>query len=237
MSGLCRNSKKAWFAGWHTPNRTSGNPNGTLAPASFMLPIVGGGLSSYNEISGLGNINSANLAGGLNAISALTGSGDITTALGALVVSAIAALVGSGDITSASMVGKLEAIANLAGSGNLSGAIGALAGLVASLSGSGSVSSATPYATGAMGANIRGYSDLTPEGLRDAVWRALSASYNEAGTMGNKLNSAASGGIDYAALAAAILAAAAIDPIASNVKQVNDTDINGSGTSGDPWGP
>lgn len=211
-------------------------PNGHLSPSAWVLAKTAGGLSSRNVILGDGSFISSG-ALGVNAEAPLSGAGDITLADMQLVVSAIAALLGAGYINTPELLGKLEAAASLAGSGNLSGAIGALAGLVASLSGVGTVSSATPYASGSMGANIRGYSDLTPEGLRDAVWRALSASYNDAGTMGNKLNSSASGGIDYAALAAAILAAAAIDPIASNVKQVNDLDIDGSGTSGDPWGP
>jgi hypothetical protein len=38
-------------------------------------------------------------------------------------------------------------------------------------------------------------------------------------------------------IAAAILAAAQITPIHSNIKAVNDADIAGSGTSADPWGP
>jgi hypothetical protein len=40
-----------------------------------------------------------------------------------------------------------------------------------------------------------------------------------------------------AAIASAVLAAAALDPIASNVKEVADTAVTGSGTEGDPWGP
>jgi hypothetical protein len=35
---------------------------------------------------------------------------------------------------------------------------------------------------------------LSPQSLAAAVWQALSAEYNDAGTMGNKLNSAASAG-------------------------------------------
>lgn len=45
------------------------------------------------------------------------------------------------------------------------------------------------------------------------------------------------GGIDYAALAQAILAAAQATPIHSNVKQVNGTSLAGTGGNGDPWRP
>jgi hypothetical protein len=58
--------------------------------------------------------------------------------------------------------------------------------------------------------------------------------------MGQKLNLAGSGGVDNDALAAAVWAymTRTLTGIAdANIKQVNDIDIDGSGTSGDPWGP
>lgn len=39
------------------------------------------------------------------------------------------------------------------------------------------------------------------------------------------------------AIAAGVLAAALTTPIRSNVKQVNDVDVNGTGATGDEWGP
>lgn len=53
-------------------------------------------------------------------------------------------------------------------------------------------------------ANIRGYGDLTPEGLRDAVWSAILTNYPDSGTAGNTLALAGSGGVDYTALANAV---------------------------------
>jgi len=38
-------------------------------------------------------------------------------------------------------------------------------------------------------------------------------------------------------IAAAILAAAQATPIHSDIKKVNSVTVDGSGTSGDPWGP
>jgi hypothetical protein len=55
-----------------------------------------------------------------------------------------------------------------------------------------------------MFANITGESALSPQNLAAAVWQALAAQYNDPGTMGNKLNLAASGGVDYDALAQAV---------------------------------
>lgn len=169
MTGLVRNTRKAWFAGWHTPTRLSGNPNGYLAPASFMLPIVAGGVSSYKNISGTGSVT-GNAAAGLNASASCTGSGDISSAVAQLVVSAIAALSGSGSLT-ADLTGQLQAAAALAGSGTVAAVVQALASLQAGLSGTGTIT-ATGRGVGSVAADIRGYSDLTPEGLRDAVWAA-----------------------------------------------------------------
>jgi hypothetical protein len=227
--GMIRNTYESF-------SDAAARPYGHLSPSAWVLPKIGGGMSSVNYIQGAGAFAGSG-AEGLNAESSILGTGEITTANMQLVVSAIASLVGSGDITGAEMLGKLEAAASLAGSGNLSGAIGALAGMLADLVGSGGVSSATPYATGSMSATLRGYSDLTPEGLRDVVWNAILSQYPTSGTAGNALSLASSGGVDYNALAAAILAAAAADPIAANIKEVNSIAVDGAGTEADPFGP
>lgn len=44
-------------------------------------------------------------------------------------------------------------------------------------------------------------------------------------------------GLTPSGIAAAVLAAAQSDPIHSNVKEVHDTAVTGSGTTVDPWGP
>ena len=51
------------------------------------------------------------------------------------------------------------------------------------------------------------------------------------------ISTSGSTGPSAADIAAAILAAAQITPIWSNIQQVNTISIDGSGTSGDPWGP
>lgn len=42
---------------------------------------------------------------------------------------------------------------------------------------------------------------------------------------------------DIAAIAAAVLSAAAAAPIAADVQRVRGQALEGTGTSGDPWGP
>jgi len=96
------------------------------------------------------------------------------------------------------------------------------------------------------------------EDIAQSIWNSTASKYNYANTMGNKLNAAGSGGVDYTALgvavwnsvtrtltsgggsaptAAEIVSAieAAVVPV--NIKQVNDVTIKGVGAVGNEWGP
>lgn len=48
------------------------------------------------------------------------------------------------------------------------------------------------------------FTELSPENLARSVWEAIASEYNDVGTMGNKLNTASSGGVDMNALAQAV---------------------------------
>ena len=61
-----------------------------------------------------------------------------------------------------------------------------------------------PYAVGNMVGFALPYTELSPQSLANAVWQAPAAESNLAGTMGNKLNTASSGGVDLEALAEAV---------------------------------
>jgi hypothetical protein len=93
-----------------------------------------------------------------------------------------------------------------------------------------------PYATGSLVADITGQSELSPQSLAAAVWSALAAQFNDAGTMGQKLNAAASGNIDYNTLADAIIAAMNASPPDVNIARINGLDVDGDGTEANPWG-
>lgn len=178
-------------------------PGGYYPSYAWMIPQKSGGIGSGAQIIGAASA-SVNLAGGVNGQASLSGSGGITSATAGLIVSLVANLTGSGTISSSDLRGFLELVASISGSSGLAVTAGALAWASAAVSGGGDITTATPYATGALSANIKSYGDLTPEGLRDAVWNSIAASYNTTGTMGQKLNSAASGGIDYHALGLAV---------------------------------
>ena len=235
--------------------QTSATPSGYRPPYSWVLPVKPGELASVNNLTG-GSSVALSMAAGVNGDATLTGAGSITQATGQLVISMVATLAGTGTVAAADLRGYLNAVATLSGAGSLTGPLRALAWLQSAVAGSGTISNATPYATGTLAATIRGYSDLTPEGIRDKVWDALLANYQTTGSAGKALAAASSGGVDYNALAQAvwtyldraltenpgittaeIVTALQATVIPVNVKQINGTAVGGSGTEGAPWGP
>lgn len=61
-----------------------------------------------------------------------------------------------------------------------------------------------PYAIGSMVGNALPYTELSPQSLASAVWSAPATENNQSGSMGSKLNTASSGGVDLDALAEAV---------------------------------
>lgn len=245
-----RGDMRNWFCGGHAPANIAGTPYGYLAPASWRLPMKPGALGATGRtLEGSGTVASATAQSGYNIDAEITGSGgvDNVSAIG-LIVSMAAVITASGGISSATTQALATMVAGLTGSGSVSATAQGLAELGAALTGSGSVN-ANNTALMDIAAQIRGYGDLTPEGIRDTVWSALLSQYQADGTAGKTLSVAGSGGVDYDALwasmpaalkeslAAYVLAAAQVDPISANIKEVNDTTIDGAGTAGDPWGP
>jgi hypothetical protein len=218
-------------------NSRASIPDGTRHPVAWVMPRVAGGLSARNTIIGSGSL-AATAQSGQNIAATLTGSGGISGPIG-LIVTIAATITGSGGVSSATTQALATLVATLSGTGNITAAAAGLAALQATLTGSGSVT-ANNTALAQLGATIRGYGDATAEGIRDAVWAAAAAENNAAGTMGQKLNLAGSGGVDNDALAAAVWAhvTRTLTGITNaNVQQVNGQNIDGTGTELDPWGP
>lgn len=170
----------------------AGLPVGYLHPASWSMPIKPGYLSSRNNLTGSGTIVASALAVKL-AEADLTGDGDLA-AIGSLIVQALADLEGSGTISDAGIQAFLAAVANLTGSGTINAAsLLGLGALLASLSGSGTTAGSTASGIGELTADlvVTG-TGLTTSNVGQAVWAAIAASNNVAGTMGEKLNDAGS---------------------------------------------
>lgn len=165
-------------------------PSGYYSPGWVVQPLQSGGMSSFLALTGEGDLSASVLAVRL-ALADLTGSGDLT-AEGSLVVQLVAALVGSGTITNADVQAFLAAVAALSGSGTISAATATgLGELLSALTGSG-LAAGTFTGIGELSADIVSFGALTVEGMREAVWSAAAASYDEPGTMGEKMNDAGS---------------------------------------------
>jgi len=222
-------------------------PDGCRHPVAWVMPQKPGGLSSRNSVIGSGAA-SGPAQSGYNIDANITGDGGVSSAPLGLIVMIAATITASGGISSATTQALATLVASITGSGSVAATAQGLADLGAVLTGAGSVT-ANNSALMDITANIVSYGDLTPEGIRDTVWNAILAGYQGDGTAGKALSTAGSGGVDYDALwasmpaatreaiAAAILAAAEVDPIHANVKQVNDIEVTGTGTELDPWNP
>lgn len=170
--------------------KRDGFPTGTNPPYSLVMGDKGALLSATTTISGTSS-NTFSMAMGLAAQSAITGSGTISGSL-SLVIQLACNILASGTV-SASLVGKLEMASALAASGDITASLNLIAYCVSELTGSGTVSG-TFKGNASLSADISSSSTLSPENLAAAVWNSIAASFNTAGTMGNKLNSAASAG-------------------------------------------
>lgn len=166
----------------------SGFNNGYSGPSAWSQPPKAGGLSSSGSVRGAGALSAA-IAGGKNASAVLTGSGGLT-AVGQLIVSLAATIGGAGGISTANLRAYLQMAATLSGSGGVSGALTGKGNMVAGVSGSGGVAG-TATAKGVLAAliTVTG-AGLTTSNVGPAVWAALAAINNVAGTMGEKLNNA-----------------------------------------------
>lgn len=153
--------------------KTSGVPNGYRHPGAWLLPVKAGGMSSFNGLIGEGAITDADAWLVKLAEADLSGSGALS-AVGGLIVQALADLTGSGEISSASLQAFLQAVASISGAGGLSSTVATGFGeLVAAVTAFGTAGGAVLTGTGELAANIVAYGDLTPEGIRDAVWKYI----------------------------------------------------------------
>lgn len=259
--------KPQLFASFYTPDtampdldKSAFNHGYNTHSAWFLAPKSGGVASTLN-IEGTGTVSGSLLAVKLFE-AALTGDGGIT-AIGSLIVQAIAALSGSGGVTDAQVNAFLAAVANLSGSGGVTTAnLTGLGDAVAAIFGSGTAagSTATGIAEAIAALTVTG-TGLSTANVGQAVWAALAAANNTAGSMGEKLNDAGAAGNPWAALLAAnndpgtfgelvqllettldlvksktdSLTFTVAGQVDSNVQSMNDAEVIGTGISTDLW--
>lgn len=145
-------------------------PDGYYTPHGWLLPRKAGALRA-GGISGTGGAT-ALAQSGYNIDASIAGAGGIPGCDLGLIVSIAATLIASGGISSAQVDALASMVAIITGSGDITATGAGLADLGAALLGSGAVS-ATNTALMDIAATVVGYGELTPEGLRDAVWNAV----------------------------------------------------------------
>lgn len=253
-------------ANWNKPGmmRSRGNltlstlwkydavPSGQMAGRAFLAPQTAGRIVARAPFG---------LSGSAVGALGLPGAASANFAINA---SAVGGLIAGGVASCTITISGSAAIAGLAAgsaSGTLTVSASAIAGATAwgIAAGAFSVSAtAVAYGRGYAVASTVDNSVLTPATITAAVWSAVAADYAVAGSMGSKLNSAASGGVDYAALGAAVwasvsrtltagaapdttaianavLAALNATTIPVDTKKMNGATILGDGTTGNKW--
>lgn len=173
--------------------KRDGFPTGTNPPYSLVLGDKGALLSSSNTTNGVGSMTSGMAMGRAIASTDLNGSGTVSAANLSLIIQlACTDLLGSGTL-SASMSGLVQLASTLAGVGEITSALQLLAFVASNLTGTGAIT-ATLRGTATLEAEITPFTTLSPENLAASVWNSVAASFNSSGTMGEKLNNAASAG-------------------------------------------
>jgi hypothetical protein len=190
MTGAMRNIESGWQSVSGQTN-AMGIPSGYLHPSCWMMPQKGGALSSRfimtttsGTVTGTTNI-------GQQVTAALT-STTVVAGTAQLIVAITAAL--SSAITNAgTMTGVANATAALTSGTSVTAALTALGNLVAGITTSDAIAGSMG-ATGSMTADITSFSELSPENLAIAVWNALIANFQAAGSTGAALSAAGSAG-------------------------------------------
>lgn len=234
-------------------NKLASVPSGKRHPNVWLMPKEGGAISSYKRtnmrIDGYAVAEMGLPRGGASSIvfSGNAVGGSIVSATGTATISinGTAAIVATLNTTGSATIiidgsAVLDAIASITGQTTIT------------VNGRSSI-----MALGYMTGTTVETGELTPAGIATAVWAAIAASNNASGTMGAKLNTASSGGVDLDALAqavweyatrnlstspptaeqvaAAILDAAQATPIHADTRKMNGATVNGDGSSGNLW--
>lgn len=177
-------------------------PSGNIAPSAFIMPIKSGAISSYTLSNGVITPN-VDLIPAYNLEASASASITVTNAQLDQIVSAVA----NGTATISVVNAILAGAATLQANGTLTLTSNADAGAIFSVTAdaNGVISAnVTISALANMEAEAGGPTPLSPEGLAQAVWDSVAVDNNEVGTMGNKLNTASSGGVDVESIAVAV---------------------------------
>ena len=218
----------------------AGIPYGHLAPSSWLLPVKPGGMSSSRFAE-------AKVSASASGVMGMPASGAASFSIGA---AAEAQLIANGSGSAGfgvSATGTLSASLNASGTASFSVSATASPGALANVGCHAAFSFAStasalplndasplrggsasftitgtlvPYAVGIMSGSTVDNTTLTSTAIAGAVWQAAAAEFADTGTMGAKLNTASSGGVDYATLADTVWQHQGADTLALQLAEV-----------------
>lgn len=200
--------------------QTAANPPGGYIPGVYQPPILAGEMSMRSDSSGT-------LAGNLLPTKAMTidmtGSGDLN-ATAALAIAMQCAMAGSGTM-SATIEGRGNIEMDMTGSGDMSADMTAIANATIAMLGTGDLEAAIlAYGNMSIDITVTG-TGLSTANVGQAVWSALAAANNDAGTMGEKLNDAGSASNPWTEVIESGLTAAQILRLIAAATQGNATGL------------
>lgn len=178
--------------------------NGYVHPYSWSIAQISGGLASYKALNANISTTDALLALGINIDANLDATINTTDAILALIVALQADLSASGTITDANMAIILLLEAVLSASGTITDAqLQNIVNMAAQLSANMTLTNSITNLVN-LSADISNAADgqATPEQIAAAVWNAILADYNAAGSTGAALGDAGGAGNPWSALLA-----------------------------------
>ena len=244
LTGRMRNQ----FSGEGITDDLASVPNGARHPVAWVMARTNGGMASRN-VAGLTLAPIGAIVGGVtsdatadftftpaatawpldDSVQVGAGSASITFTVADAAGQLISSGVGSASMTFSTNTPLLTASLAAVGAATFTLSAGAELGAEASAVGSAAMAFS-------MAATILPTNDASPA-------RTAAASFAITGSLvpyaiGSMVGSTVDASVlTVDAIAAGVLAAALTAPIAANVRKVNDTTVQGTGATGDEWGP
>lgn len=232
----------------------SATPDGHLSPSAWVLPTTAGGISSRNvtvlEVSTVGFAVGGITADGESSITftiadaqafPLDDTSPLRTGTASLSLNfadAAGQLISSGEGSATLSISAADAllIASLGGAGTAEFSITVTPALLGAIAeGTGSAGFAIVVG------NAQAYplNDASPlrEGTAGFTISGSLVPYARGSMVGSTTDSGSGVVLTADAIATAVLAAAANSPISANIKRINSSSVQGTGVSGDEWGP
>lgn len=191
-------NRVAFCIGFGNGDQMESIPGGFDTIYAIQMAIKSGGMASHNIVNAESEIISSELAKAINIIAAMDGGSIILALLGG--ITPVIASISATSSLSADLEAKLIAILTsaLSSGSSFNSLLGAIVDIYAECLAVCSISASVLVLSGFF-ADIKNYTELSSNGVADAVWNALSTQFNKPGTMGNKVNSAAASGDPWTA--------------------------------------